>query len=223
MQGLAGIARIGHSTRGLTRHFSITSTWRNQNPRSQPRSTASSQPVSEPEEDTISEQPSKIYASLPQTDLSQFSLPPARLRALIDLYHASSTFITPETLSDEIDKAFAPVRPTFTNHAKSYRDLVYKRDELDAEPDRVVPSANEADGRFLGFDNVNEAGWSASKGERDRMVKAALWGVDPMAKIGLETLLEAKTEMDQLGFSEPNSAEPVKEMKPTETKTKEKR
>ncbi|KAF8609341.1 hypothetical protein BDV93DRAFT_518175 [Ceratobasidium sp. AG-I] len=231
MQGLARAARTTTyglprpTARGLTRPLSATSTWHNQNSRAKPRPTASSQSVPEPESEPVvsSEPPEKIYASLPQTDLSQFSLPPARLRALIDLYHSSSTFVTPETLSDEIDKAFAPVRPTLLNLGKSYKDLLYKRDELDAEPDRVVPSANEEDGRYVRFDIMDDAGWSASKGERDRMVKAALWGVDPMAKIGLETLLEAKAEMDQLGFSEPTSAEPVKETKPKETKTKQKK
>lgn len=217
MQGLTRAALIARPTHVLTRPLSTTSTWRNQHSRSQLKAKANSEPVPEPEpesESTPSEPPKKVYASLPQTDLSQFSLPPAKLRALIDLYHSSSTFITPETLSDEIDKAFAPVRPTFTNHGKSYKDLTSKRDELAAEPDRVVPSANEADGQYVRYDIMDQAGWSASKGERDRMVKAALWGVDPMAKIGLETLLEAKAEMDQLGFSEPASAEPVKGTKP---------
>lgn len=64
---------------------------------------------------------------------------------------------------------------------------------------------------------MDDAGWSASKGERDRMVKAALWGVDPMAKIGLETLLEAKVEMDQLGFSDESNAGPAKEKETKES------
>ncbi|KAF8762011.1 hypothetical protein RHS01_00727 [Rhizoctonia solani] len=120
----------------------------------------------------------------PNPPLSSYALAPEKLRALIDLYHSSTGYITPETLSSAIDKT----------------DLVAERDELDAEPDRVVPSANELSGRGHGtVDGIAgplAGGWSESKAERARMVKAALWGVDPMAKIGLETLLEAKVELE---------------------------
>ncbi|KAF8741668.1 hypothetical protein RHS02_03846, partial [Rhizoctonia solani] len=138
----------------------------------------------------------------PNPPLSSYALAPEKLRALIDLYHSSTGYITPETLSSAIDKTFAPARRTFNSGGllKSYRDLVAERDELDAEPDRVVPSANELSGRGHGtVDGIAgplAGGWSESKAERARMVKAALWGVDPMAKIGLETLLEAKVELE---------------------------
>ncbi|CAE6426919.1 unnamed protein product [Rhizoctonia solani] len=138
----------------------------------------------------------------PNPPLSSYALGPEKLRALIDLYHSSTGYITPETLSSAIDKTFAPARRTFNSGGllKSYRDLVAERDELDAEPDRVVPSANELSGRGHGtVDGIAgplAGGWSESKAERARMVKAALWGVDPMAKIGLETLLEAKVELE---------------------------
>ncbi|CAE6407662.1 unnamed protein product [Rhizoctonia solani] len=139
----------------------------------------------------------------PNPPLSAYTLPPSKLRALIDLYHSSTSYLTPETLSDAIDDTFAPRRLTFNTSTRyqSYRDLVAQRDEMDAEPDRVVPSANELSG--FGYGTADSLGgelmagaWSASKGERARMVKAALWGVDPMARIGLETLLEAKVELD---------------------------
>ncbi|CEL57775.1 hypothetical protein RSOLAG1IB_02519 [Rhizoctonia solani AG-1 IB] len=139
----------------------------------------------------------------PNPPLSSYTLTPDKLRALIDLYHSSTKYITPETLSSAIDQTFAPLRFNFNTGARftSYRDLVAERDELDAEPDRVVPSANDLGGRGFGTaDSIGGAlaagGWSPSKAERARMVKAALWGVDPMAKIGLETLLEAKVELD---------------------------
>ncbi|KAJ1311379.1 hypothetical protein OPQ81_009872 [Rhizoctonia solani] len=127
----------------------------------------------------------------PNPPLSAYALSPSKLRALIDLYHSSTNYITPETLSDAIDKTFAPLRfsPNANTRYQSYRDLVAERDELDAEPDRVVPSANELGG--LGFGTADSlsgeltaGGWSTSKSERARMVKAALWGVDPLAKIG---------------------------------------
>ncbi|KAG9087646.1 hypothetical protein FRC06_002440, partial [Ceratobasidium sp. 370] len=103
-------------------------------------------------------------------------------------------------LSEEVDKAFAPRR---FNHVlvrpDTYQSLIMRRNERAAEPDRVVPTANETGSNFATYDTPTggDEGWSASKGERSRMVKGALWGVDPLGKIGLETLLEAKAEMDQ--------------------------
>lgn len=158
-------------------------------------------PAAEPEPESA--QP-KTFAPLPtpSTPSSSYNLSQDKLRALIDLYHSSSDFITPDTLSDEIDKAFAPLRfhgPPV--RYQSYADLISQRDEMAVEPDRVVPSANEV-GAGVWMDGLGSSGWSTSKSERARMVKAALWGVDPLAKIGLETLLEAKAEMDQLDAEE---------------------
>ncbi|CAE6496665.1 unnamed protein product [Rhizoctonia solani] len=145
----------------------------------------------------------KEQGDTPQIPLSAYTLPAAQLRALIDLYHSSTSYITPETLSSAIDETFAPRRFRFSTSTRyqSYGDLIAQRDERDAEPDRVVPSANELSGRGYGAAEsigqmLSEGGWSESKDERARMVRAALWGVDPLAKIGLETLLEAKVEMD---------------------------
>ncbi|CAE7171012.1 unnamed protein product [Rhizoctonia solani] len=169
-----------------------------------PKQEPAPKPTPTPEPSASLETPD-THIPLPSPDppLSSYALSPPQLRALIDLYHSSTSFITPETLSDAIDATFAPLRYHYNNAVRyqSYRDLIAQRDELDAEPDRVVPSANELGGR--GFGTVDtmageliEGAWSASKGERARMVKAALWGVDPKAKIGLETLLEAKVELD---------------------------
>ncbi|CAE6529237.1 unnamed protein product [Rhizoctonia solani] len=156
-------------------------------------------------EPTPSPTDKRTYTPLPSPDppLTDYTLSPPKLRALIDLYHSSTSYLTPETLSDAIDETFAPLRFTFNTSTRyqSYRDLVAQRDEMDAEPDRMVPSTNELSG--FGYGTADSLGgelmagaWSASKGERARMVKAALWGVDPMARIGLETLLEAKVELD---------------------------
>ncbi|CCO26937.1 hypothetical protein BN14_00969 [Rhizoctonia solani AG-1 IB] len=186
-------------------------------PKSTPKSAPKPKPEPEPEpEPAPAQSVASFHESLnattrgphiplptPNPPLSSYTLTPDKLRALIDLYHSSTKYITPETLSSAIDQTFAPLRFNFNTGARftSYRDLVAERDELDAEPDRVVPSANDLGGRGFGTaDSIGGAlaagGWSPSKAERARMVKAALWGVDPMAKIGLETLLEAKVELD---------------------------
>ncbi|KAG8744903.1 hypothetical protein FRC10_009273 [Ceratobasidium sp. 414] len=210
MQGLARTVCRVHTTRTLYRAVSTGGS------RSEPLPRPSPDPSDSPAPD---EQPEKIYARLP--DPPSFSLSETKLRALIDLYHSSSSFITPENLSDEIDRAFATqlfrhtlVRPD------TYYSLVSRRNERAAEPDRVVPTVNETDGRQFGTFDIDtpsgsDEGWSASKGERSRMVKSALWGVDPFGKIGLETLLEAKAEMDQ--FRELEGEEAKKE-NPEETR-----
>ncbi|KAH7344939.1 hypothetical protein B0J17DRAFT_21285 [Rhizoctonia solani] len=167
-------------------------------PRPKPATPVAASPEIPNDQET---QPSVPLPS-PNPPLSAYTLSPSKLRALIDLYHSSSSYITPENLSDTIDATFAPLRhvPNMNIRYQSYRDLVAQRDELDTEPDRVVPTANELGGRGYGTaDSIGGAlagGWSTSKGERTRMVKAALWGVDSRARIGLETLLEAKVELD---------------------------
>ncbi|CAE6521271.1 unnamed protein product [Rhizoctonia solani] len=179
-------------------------------PKTRPRPTLKPTPKPTPEPVAVSlsessnpQEQSHIPLPSPNPPLSAYSLSPSKLRALIDLYHSSTSYITPETLSNTIDETFAPRRIAYNTNMRyeSYLDLVAQRDELDAEPDRMVPTANELGGRGYGtpdgFAGALSAGtWSTSKAERARMVKAALWGVDPMAKIGLETLMEAKVELD---------------------------
>ncbi|CAG8709395.1 15924_t:CDS:1, partial [Acaulospora colombiana] len=58
--------------------------------------------------------------TLPPDDLEKFPLlPRKKLRALVSLYHQSSTFITPETLDRHIEKEFAldPRRPVHLDQA----------------------------------------------------------------------------------------------------------
>ncbi|QRV91326.1 hypothetical protein RhiJN_19344 [Ceratobasidium sp. AG-Ba] len=173
------------------------------------RPTSASSPPSSPET-AEDEPPTKTYAKLP-TIPPTLSLSQEKLRHLIALYHSSSSFITPETLSDEIDKAFAPMRANRVGfRPDSYQDLVSLRKERATEPDRVIPTANEMDGTYAVYDRSSSGGWSASQSERGRAVKSALWGVDPMGQIGLETLLEAKAEMDVFRQTE-EPQEPKKE------------
>jgi hypothetical protein len=49
------------------------------------------------------------HVSSKQTPPPGFALPPQKLRALVDLYHRSKSFITPEILDEAIDHAFLDV------------------------------------------------------------------------------------------------------------------
>ena len=49
------------------------------------------------------------HVSSKQTPPPGFALPPQKLRALVDLYHQSKSFITPENLDEAIDHAFLDV------------------------------------------------------------------------------------------------------------------
>ncbi|KAG8696002.1 hypothetical protein FRC08_007432 [Ceratobasidium sp. 394] len=202
MRVLAHTISRAHTRHALYRTVSTSSSGSGPSPPPTPDPSDSPTPDS---------QPPKIYARFPNPPT--FSLSETKLRALIDLYHSSSSFITPENLSDEIDKAFTPQRSTRALvRPDTYQSLIVGRNERAAEPDRVVPTSNETSSRYATFDIVPGGSyeeWSASKGERARMVKGALWGVDPLGKIGLETLLEAKAEMDQ--FRELEGTEVKKE------------
>ena len=126
-----------------------------------------------------------------------FTLPSARLRALITLYHRSSSFITPENLSSRIDSAFngdsAQVGPSGVqleeyralqshvqrNREKKTRNLVYKS----------VP-----------LNNFDSATWSgAVQSERKALVIAALWGIQVGGKPSLETVQETRAVNENLG------------------------
>ncbi|KAB5593421.1 hypothetical protein CTheo_3159 [Ceratobasidium theobromae] len=206
MHALTRAAIRSTPTRIQTLHRSISTTKTHHHPLPNP---------STPRPEKLDTRPTYAPLPTPSPPLESYALSEPQLRALIDLYHASQEYITPETLSDKIDDAFIPNRPKHLR-SESYLELVGRRNEMAMEPDRVIPNANDT-GR--GFGSLEGMGglapasqdvWSSSKSERARMVMAALWGVDPMAKIGLETLLEAKVEMDQISAAEEPEAIPEK-------------
>jgi hypothetical protein len=117
---------------------------------------------------------------------------PDKLRAVISLYHAADSFITPENLEDRIDKAFV------------WNQDVGRRREIDLP--QIIKNAEGGSGPRLGkatartsWGRVNRSlaglitdSWSGDSRatERGTRTAAALLGVDPSGKPGLETVQE---------------------------------
>jgi hypothetical protein len=123
------------------------------------------------------------------------SLPPAKLRALISIYHQSAHFITPQNLSDAIDQAFV------------------------GDPDDIQLNTNEMDGfeltkAFRRRENLIPTGrwnrvqkglmsqhlshgWVDGRIGREKQIIGALYGIDETGNPGLEVLLEERTRLIQ--------------------------
>ncbi|KAE9399025.1 hypothetical protein BT96DRAFT_976095 [Gymnopus androsaceus JB14] len=127
------------------------------------------------------------------------ALSPEKMRALISLYHQSDTFITPENLSERIDKAFtggaresALVTPAQQPGVDTLNTF-YRQTKM-------APKFSEWDRekRYFGVPQVNEDGtWSGpTYSKREWKVIEALYGVDASGKFepmpGLEALEEGE-------------------------------
>lgn len=132
---------------------------------------------------------------------SHRTLPDAKMRALISLYHQSDTFITPENLLERIDEVFLPSDPS-----ASIRPPITLRDLHNALHDqRNAPLSTEWDSApsaLLASDypeSKNE--WSAMTDARELKVIEALYGVDTthnrVTMPGLEVLEESVDTLEQ--------------------------
>ncbi|KAF8897310.1 hypothetical protein BD779DRAFT_1490145 [Infundibulicybe gibba] len=131
---------------------------------------------------------------------SHRSLPSAKMRALISLYHQSDTFVTPENLSQRIDEAFLPESPTATIHTSvTLKDLENALTDRRTAP-RVSEWDMESVGRTL-LPGDADIGWSALRAAREMKVIEALYGVDttnPRAVFpGLEVLEESADSIQE--------------------------
>jgi hypothetical protein len=122
--------------------------------------------------------------------VSQRSLPPAKTRALISLYHQSKSFITPENLSARIDEAFLNedqlARISSPNAViQDLRRLVVQR--------KTSPRMGIwEDHRHSPYrQGQMSSGWSGGGPFRDRSVVEALYGVDKGGMPGLDVLEES--------------------------------
>lgn len=108
---------------------------------------------------------------------SHRSLPDAKMRALISLYHQTDTFITPENLSQRIDDAFVP-QDRLDN--KLGRKTISMRDLSSALTEqRKAPKAIEWDDETLMKREVAfNMNWSSLKTARELKVVEALYGVN---------------------------------------------
>jgi hypothetical protein len=130
-----------------------------------------------------------------QEGTHSFALPPARLRALIVLYHRSSSFITPANLSSRIDNAFTETLSrtnTATTYQSSYKGLdarVRRNREAEGTPPLLYKGI-----ALNGFENTT---WSGSQGERKAIINAALWGIQIGGRPSLETVQETSASNEK--------------------------
>jgi len=133
------------------------------------------------------------------------TMTPAKLRALISLYHQADTFITSQNLSQRIDDAFVqPLRRTGPVDAIIQQEtdsMTLKRLENELERQRMEPKVMEPDKeRGRNFSN-NGVSWSAQMGSREEKVMEALYGVergqDGQILPGLDVLLEERERLEE--------------------------
>jgi hypothetical protein len=130
---------------------------------------------------------------------------PAKLRALISLYHQADTFITPENLSQRIDEAFIPPNQYVgTTPVQQGPDFItVKRLEDELERQRMEPKVMEPDTERKGSPSNTHGqggGWSERMDAREEKVLEALYGVERgrngQMLPGLDLLME---ERERLG------------------------
>ena len=123
-------------------------------------------------------------------DAPEFSLPPAKLRALISIYHQSAHFITPQNLSAVIDRAFiGDVSGTAINPyvEASFEDINEK-----LKSRRIVPATGPWSTNEIHF-KANDSSpqhWASRRSEKEQKVMNVLYGTDREGKPGLEILKE---------------------------------
>lgn len=127
----------------------------------------------------VSNKPTNASPKIRQT---KDVLPPAKMRALISLYHQTDTVITSETLSKRIDQAFtkdndvmlAQVEAPESGYSalrKIAQDRRFSPKSLDWNNTDFLPSVN------TGSYNSNER-WSGRRPLRETLVMEALYGVE---------------------------------------------
>ncbi|PVF95543.1 hypothetical protein CPB86DRAFT_710936 [Serendipita vermifera] len=121
--------------------------------------------------------------SLPPDNLEKYTLlPRKKLRALVSLYHQSSTFITPETLDQHIEKEFAldPRRPVHLDQVTLKKEVVWKN----LNPEMTTNGLHS-------LLNAGVSSMTMERKSRAKRVNQALWGVDEDDNPDLEAVEEA--------------------------------
>jgi hypothetical protein len=142
----------------------------------------------------------------PQTPPHDFVLPPKKLRALVSLYHQSKSFITPETLDEAIDRAFAepPSVRVFGN--RRLVDWPSLRLEV-KERDRVSKfGLPETLNSVL---TMYEVGYYEERERRVEQVFDAMYGTLETDKPGLELLQDTWVDVEQRLKGEDSEEGPV--------------
>ncbi|KAJ7047036.1 hypothetical protein C8F04DRAFT_987430 [Mycena alexandri] len=104
-----------------------------------------------------------------------------KMRALVDMYHQSETFVTKENLDDRIDKAFTHQQHTLHNERTglSYRDLDHRLKARKDAPSVKAWDSGASDFNFQPSTGIDMRLWSSSEvALRDSKVIEALYGVE---------------------------------------------
>ena len=116
-----------------------------------------------------------VVSSLAKRQVTSKSHNDVKMNALVNLYHQSDRFITPETLSDAIDAAFTKPDALFDDKRRhSFAELVQRRAQQKHTPkfflgrDQFHPSAFQS--------SSMGPGWIESKEKRVERVYEALVG-----------------------------------------------
>jgi hypothetical protein len=101
------------------------------------------------------------------------------MRALVQLYHQSETFITPETLNQAIDEAFAPVNGDKLSAFGVEQGVRYSELKADVMQRRGLPRMVEWDETTEGpgMASIGKM-WSEQTSERSTATMQALFGVE---------------------------------------------
>jgi len=131
-----------------------------------------------------------------KTPVSQGSLPPAKMRALISLYHQSDSFITLENLSARIDQAFLDQEPLSRVSAPNATipDLKRMANQRKSAPRIGIWD----DSRYLSQKPAQMTqDWSGGLPYREQRVIEALYGVERGGMPGLEVLEESGERIEE--------------------------
>jgi hypothetical protein len=125
------------------------------------------------------------------------SLTPAKLRALISIYHQSEYFITPQNLSSAIDRAFIgdldEIQSVTAEKEMTIKDLrkAMRRRESQMMTGRWKRVESRSEPTYL------PRGWSQGRKGREKEILGALYGTTEASKPGLEVLMEETARLLQ--------------------------
>ncbi|TBU32086.1 hypothetical protein BD311DRAFT_715442 [Dichomitus squalens] len=120
------------------------------------------------------------------------------MRALVDLYHQSATFITPANLSDKIDEAFIyrTANKSRLNPEKPLSKILY-----DLKVRRAFPKFGEKLGptfkRTRSPAVLKYEDWSEERSPREQQVFRTLHGVYNRAKPGYDALMDEQASAEK--------------------------
>ena len=122
------------------------------------------------------------------------SLPPAKMHALISLYHQSESFITPENLSARIDETF--LREESLVAIGSPNIIVQDLSRL-VRRRRATPRLGVWEDDSHGPASRMAYGWTGDPAFREQCVFEALYGVDSGKRPGLAILEESGEKIQE--------------------------